>query len=148
MLVKYQRWNVPYLAQIATQYLGRPVVVDLVDNAGFRGEATKRGGVDRIRLGTEQHVAQLDHAFWHELAHLQLHKFTTEASGGVNDISEATKAAAAQPNSAVLELVRLKIQKEEQEADELALKMREDFERRFQRSLVDCAKVIGPADIM
>ena len=131
MLVKDMRLNVPLLQEIASIYVGRPVVVQVVNGVDWRGEAGRHGGKDVIKLGGEQHVDLLPYSFFHEIAHCRLHQSAnTPDSVTVADIRQATAQAKAKPNSALLELARQRIAQEETEADELAHELARDHWRK------------------
>jgi len=130
-LVKDVKLNIPLLQEIASIYVGRPVVVQVVTGVDWRGEAGRHGGKDVIKLGAEQPVDNLAYSFWHEVAHCRLHQnANTPDSVTVADISQATAQAKAKPDSALLELARQRIAQEETEADELAHELARDHWRK------------------
>ena len=126
-LVKNTKLNVPLLQEIASIYVGRQVVVSIVPGVTWRGEAGRHGGKDVIKLGGEQSVDNLAYSFWHEVAHCALHQnANTPDSVTVADLDIATAQAKAKPNSALLELARQRIAREEEQADELAHELARD----------------------
>ena len=130
-LVKDVKLNIPLLQEIASIYVGRKVIVQVVPGVDWRGEAGRHGGKDVIKLGGEQAVDNLAYSFFHEIAHCALHQSAnTPDSVTVADISQITAQAKAKPDSALLELARQRIALEEEQADALAHKLAHDHWRK------------------
>lgn len=122
------RLNLPFLEQVAAEYVREPVIVRLEPFQRTLGIAYRQEGTLHIDLAESLGVGDLTPVFWHEIGHLvcgHVKHDTTEFPG---DIPEYEKEIAERMAMWWREVYPLKA--EELEAWTFAINARRDWERK------------------